>query len=64
MQLFYEGGDITDITVANVIAVVPLPDASVLITFKVHGREGTRTYRFQNTVSEIIDSIPELAEFL
>jgi len=59
----YEGGDIEDITTENVVAVVPLP-TETLITFRVHGSEGFRTYRFARHISEILETVGELAEFL
>jgi hypothetical protein len=61
--MIYEGGDIDDITRENIVAVVPLPNET-LITFRVHGSEGTRTYRFRNHINEIIETVGELAEFL
>jgi len=59
----YEGGDIEDITTENIVAVVPTP-VGTLITFRVHGREGTRTYMFRNTIQELTEAGVELAEFL
>jgi len=59
----YEGGDIEDITTENVVAVIPLPTVT-LITFRVHGREGFRTYSFARHISEILETVGELAEFL
>ena len=61
--MIYEGGDIDDITRENIVAVVPLPNET-LITFRVHGSEGQRTYRFRNHINEIIETVGELAEFL
>jgi hypothetical protein len=59
----YEGGDITDITTENIIAVIPGP-TETLITFRVHGSEGTRTYRFRVPIQELLETVGELAEFL
>jgi hypothetical protein len=59
----YEGGDIDSITTENVVAVVPLPTYT-LITFKVHGSEGFRTYKFDRHISDILETVGELAEFL
>jgi len=61
--MIYEGGDIEDITTENIVAVVPLPNET-LITFRVHGSEGTRTYRFRNHIQEIVEAVGAVAEFL
>jgi len=59
----YEGGDIDSITTENIVAVVPLP-TQTLITFRVHGSEGTRTYSFDRHISEMVETVEGLAEFL
>lgn len=61
--MIYEGGDINSITTSNIVAVIPGP-LDTLITFRVHGSEGTRTYRFKNHISEILEVAAEVAEFL
>lgn len=58
----YEGGDIDSITTENVESVVSMPDGTY-ITFRVHGREGFRTYRFRHSVKDLVEALPELAEF-
>lgn len=61
--MIYEGGDINDITTENIVSVVPTANET-LITFRVHGSEGFRTYRFRNHIQELVESVEGLAEFL
>ena len=61
--MIYEGGDIDSITTENIVLVVPTP-TETYITFKTHGSEGFRTYRFRRHIDELVKEVAELSEFL
>jgi hypothetical protein len=57
-----DGGDIENIeTTENILSVSPGLDG-IYVTFRVHGSEGTRTYRYDISVEELLDLAPEIAE--
>jgi len=58
-----KGHDITGITTENIVSAVPTPEG-MLITFHVHGAEGTRTYLFEQTLPQFLGAGIDLSEFI
>ena len=62
--MIYEGGNIADITTENILNIEESPEGT-LITFRVHGSEGTRTYIFRGAgIGEISEAVAGFAELL